>query len=82
MISSGRIRALACSLMVVPEEMDEAPKSLRKRCADITDKYDLKTGCKQIAAYFIWRSEETGRGCGGPRQRVAGFSRRAGAGQG
>ena len=24
MISSGRIRALACSLMVVPEEIDEA----------------------------------------------------------
>src|SRR5207237_275344 len=28
-------------------------KRLRKRCAGITDRYDLKTGCKQIAAYFI-----------------------------
>src|SRR5262249_41878572 len=56
-------------------------KSLRKRWAGITDKYDLKTGCKQISAYFIWRSEETGCGRGGPRQRVAGFSHRAGARQ-
>jgi len=57
-------------------------KSLRKRRAGITDKCDLKTGCKQIAAYFIWCSEETDCGRGGPRERVAGFSRRTGPGQG
>jgi hypothetical protein len=33
-------------------------KSLGKRCAGISDKHDLKTNCKQIAAYFVWSSEE------------------------
>ena len=48
----------------------------------IMKKDDLKTCCQQIPAYFIWRGEETDVRRGGPWQRVARISCRAGAGQG
>src|SRR5215472_10076379 len=43
---------------------------------------DLKTCCQQVAAYFIWRGEETNLRRGGPRQRIVGLPRCAGARQG
>src|SRR5271163_3498792 len=57
-------------------------KSCSNHCIGVTDKYDQKTGCKQIATYFVRRDKETDVGCGSPWQRIVGLSRWAGAGEG
>jgi hypothetical protein len=61
--------------------LDDGRKAPGKRSAVITDKYDLKTRCQQVAADFIWCGKETDGGRGGPWQRIVRRSRRAGAGQ-
>src|SRR5262249_16943721 len=48
----------------------DGSKGCCKRGAGVTDKYDLKTSCNQIAPYFFGRGEEANGGRGAPSQWV------------
>src|SRR6266568_4396556 len=62
--------------------LQDRSKSLSDHCVGVTDKFDLKTGCQQIAARFNRRDKETDVSCGSPWQRIVGCSSRPGAGEG
>ena len=82
-----RIQLIRHSLAFSPNVFAQGRKSLGfqllqyrskidgERRTGVADKYDLKTNCKQIAAYFVWRGEEAYGGRGGPWQGIVGLPR-------